>query len=76
MTFSRADARVVVYVNGEVVAEAATTEDADMAGEWGLGARVGYNIDDARHYTGLMDELRLFTRALSQDEIKTIMQGP
>ncbi len=76
MTFSRADARVIIYINGEVVADAATTEDADMAGDWGLGARVGYNIDDARHYSGLMDEFRMFTRALSQDEIKTIMQGP
>jgi len=76
MTFSRVDAQVILYVNGEVVAEAAITEDADMAGDWGLGARVGYNIDDARHYTGLMDEFRMYTRALSQDEILGIMQGP
>ena len=76
MTFSRVDAQVILYVNGQVVAQAAITEDADMAGDWGLGARVGYNIDDARHYTGLMDEFRMYTRALSQDEILVIMQGP
>jgi hypothetical protein len=76
MTFSRVDAQVILYVNGEVVAQAAITEDADMAGDWGLGARVGYNIDDARHYTGLMDEFRMYKRALSHDEILAIMQGP
>ena len=75
MTFSRVDAQVILYVNGEVVAEAAITEDADMAGDWGLGARVGYNIDDARHYTGLMDEFRMYTRALAQDEILDVMAG-
>ena len=76
MTFSRADAQVTLYVNGEVIAQAAISDDADMAGDWGLGARVGYNIDDARHYTGLMDEFRMYNRALSQDEIQGIMQGP
>jgi hypothetical protein len=76
MTFSRVDAQVVLYVNGQVVAQAAISEDADMAGDWGLGARVGYNIDDARHYTGLMDEFRMYKRALSHDEILVIMQGP
>jgi len=75
MTFSRADAQVTLYVNGEVIAQAAISEDADMAGDWGLGARVGYNIDDARHYTGLMDEFRMYNRALSQEEIQGIMQG-
>jgi hypothetical protein len=75
MTFSRVDAQVILYVNGQVVAQAAITEDTDMAGDWGLGARVGYNIDDARHYTGLMDEFRMYTRALSQDEILDVMAG-
>ena len=75
MTFSRADAQVILYVNGEVIAQAPISEDADMAGDWGLGARVGYNIDDARHFTGLMDEFHMFTRALSQDEILDVMAG-
>jgi hypothetical protein len=75
MTFSRADAQVTLYVNGDVIAQAPISEDADMAGDWGLGARVGYNIDDARHYTGLMDEFRMYTRALSQDEILDMMAG-
>jgi hypothetical protein len=47
----------------------------DISGDLGMGACVGYNIDDARPFTGLMDEFRMFTRALSQDEILEIMQG-
>ena len=59
MTFSRADAQVILYVNGDVVAEDAISEDADMA----------------RHFTGLMDEFHMLTRALSQDEILDVMAG-
>jgi hypothetical protein len=76
MTYSKADATMTLYVDGQIVLRRGgdgagdPIENAiDIAGDWGLGARVGYNIDDARHYTGLMDEFRMYTRALSQEEI-------
>jgi hypothetical protein len=47
----------------------------DIAGDWGSGARVGYNIDNARPFTGLMDMLWLFKRALTQEEISKAMKG-
>ncbi len=68
----------ILYVNGEKVAEeAARVANAKIASDWKMGARVGKNIDDARPFTGLMDDLCIFKRALSQSEIKTIMlSGP
>jgi hypothetical protein len=75
-TYDKASGKAVLCINGEQAKELDVTNPADIAGDWGLGARVGKNIDDARPLTGLMDEFRLFTRALSQDEIKKIMQGP
>jgi len=75
-TYDKATGKATVCINGELAKELDVTNPADIAGDWGLGARVGKNIDDARPFTGLMDEFRLFNRALSQDEIKTIMQGP
>jgi len=38
-------------------------------------AHVGKTIDDRRPFTGFMDEFRMYTRALSQDEILEVMQG-
>ena len=74
-TYDEASAKAALYINGELVSEVDVASPADIAGDWGLGARVGYNIDNARPFTGLMDEFRMFTRALSQDEILNIMQG-
>lgn len=39
-----------------------------------MGARVGKNIDDARPFTGLMDDLCIWSKALTQDEIKALME--
>jgi len=74
-TYDKASAKAALCINGELVAEVDVANPADIAGDWGLGARVGKNIDDARPLTGLMDEFRLLTRALSQDEIVDMMAG-
>jgi len=73
-TYDKATGKGILYINGEVVAtEIVPKPPLDIAGDWGTGARVGYNIDNARPFTGLMDELYLFKRALSQAEIKALM---
>jgi hypothetical protein len=74
-TYDKASAKAALYINGELVSEVDVVSPDDIAGDWGMGARVGYNIDNARPFTGLMDEFRMYTRALSQDEILDIMQG-
>ena len=77
-TYSRADGVGILYIDGqEVGRETARIADAPVAGDWGMGARVGFNIDNARPFTGLMDEFALWNDARSLDEIVDIMDnGP
>jgi len=71
--YSSTDNKAALYLNGEFVAEAAG--NSKIAGDWKMGARVGKNIDDARPFAGLMDDLCIYKRALTQDEIKAVMEG-
>ena len=64
-----------LYINGEL--EADQGAGGEIAGDWGQGARIGYNIDNARPFTGLMDDVCMWKRSLTQDEIKLGMKdGP
>lgn len=74
-TYDKATARGTLHINGMAVQSANVTAGAEIAGDWNQGARVGRNIDNARPFTGLMDEFCLFTRALSEAEIQVLMQG-
>ncbi|MFH1882970.1 MAG: LamG domain-containing protein [Planctomycetota bacterium] len=74
-TYDKESGKAALYINGELIEEIDVASPADIAGDWDLGARVGLTIDNARPFTGLMDEFRMYTRALSQDEILEIMQG-
>jgi hypothetical protein len=71
-TYDSATHKGVLYINGVNIASQDTVDPCYIS-DWGTGARVGYNIDNARPFTGLMDELYLFTRALSQAEIQVLM---
>jgi hypothetical protein len=75
-TYDKESGKAALYINGELIEELDVTDPADIAGDWDLGARVGLTIDDGRPFTGLMDEFRMYTRALSHTEIQDIMQGP
>ena len=76
-TYDSVTGKGILYINGEVCAKIDVPPGQPIA-DWGTGARVGYNIDNARPFTGVMDELYLFTRALSQAEIGELMfsDGP
>jgi hypothetical protein len=74
-TYDKATGKATLYINGKVVKEENIANPQDIAGDWGQGARVGYDIDDARAFTGLMDDFLMFRRALSQAEVKKLMQG-
>ncbi|HUU16080.1 MAG TPA: LamG domain-containing protein [Sedimentisphaerales bacterium] len=74
-TYDKAAGKAILYINGELVREENISNAADIAGDWASGARVGYNIDNARPFTGLMDDFLMFRRALSQAEVKKLMQG-
>jgi len=74
-TYDKAAGKATLYINGEMVQEENVTSPADIAGDWGQGARVGYNVDSARPFTGLMDDLLILRRALSLAEVNKLMQG-
>ena len=74
-TYNKSTSGMTLYINGQSVGNVAVgaLENAiDMAGDWDNGARVGYNVDDARPFTGLMDEFYIFKRALSAVEVQTL----
>jgi len=64
----------ILFINGTPVGEDNST-GLKIASDWGMGARVGYNIDNNRPFTGLMDELNIWKRGLSEDEVKAIMDN-
>lgn len=72
-TYSNANGMGILYLDGEKVGE--TAGSGQIAGDWDMGARVGKTIDDARPFTGLMDDFCMYKRALSQDEIRELMIG-
>ena len=72
-TFSRADELAVLYINGENVGEEKAQVGTPIAGDWGQGARVGFNIDNNRPFTGLMDDLNVWKRGLTEEEVSSIM---
>jgi hypothetical protein len=73
--YDKAAGKAKLYIDGEVVQELNVANAPDIAGDWDSGARVGYNIDNARPFTGLMDMLFIFKRALLEDELAKAMQG-
>jgi len=73
--YSSADNLAILYINGEKIADKQTEGNAKIASDWGMGARVGRNIDDARPFAGLMDDFCIFKKALTQSEIQAIMVG-
>ena len=73
-TFSREEAMAYLYINGVKVGEEKARLPDPIAGDWGQGARVGYNIDNNRPFRGLMDELNIWKRGLTHDEVKGIME--
>lgn len=71
-TYDNKTGKGILYIDGAVCATADVPLGQTIA-DWGTGARVGYNIDNARPFTGIMDELYLFTRALSQAEVEALL---
>ena len=72
-TFSRADGLAVLNINGKNAGEEKARVGTPIAGDWGQGARVGYNIDNNRPFAGLMDDLNVWKRGLTEEEVNIIM---
>ncbi|MFB6208338.1 MAG: LamG-like jellyroll fold domain-containing protein [Candidatus Nanohaloarchaea archaeon] len=61
---------VRIYVNGQLNGTASATGIADASG-WDVG--IGENLDaTGRHFDGRIDQVRIYERQLSQDEIQAL----
>lgn len=74
-TFSRAEGLAVLYINGSNVGEEKARVGTPIAPDWGQGARVGFNIDNNRPFNGLMDDLNVWKRGLTEEEVNIIMNN-
>jgi len=65
-----------LYINGVKVGEQQldAAVPRPMQQDWKQGARVGMTVDDARPFTGLMDEFAIFATALSESAVKNVME--
>jgi len=73
-----------MYIDGELAAEygndfVEAPPGVLAAKNWGSmnhgGARIGMDVDDSWQFSGLLDDFFVFKRALSQAEIRELMQG-
>jgi len=69
-----------MYIDGELVAEygnkfVEAPPGVEAADNWGGGARIGRDVDDSWQFKGLLDDFCIFKRALTQEEVKKLMQG-
>ncbi len=61
-----------IYVDGEIVAEAGATEYLGTTGDTTIGL---WETDSSQRYTGLVDDVQIYHRALSDPEVAKIMNG-
>lgn len=72
--YSATEGYGAVYINGEEIGRQ-EVKGVPMMQDWGMGARVGLTINDARPFSGLMDDLILWSKALTADEIRYVMEN-
>ena len=75
-TYDQASNQVDVYVDGISIFSGTAIQNLPIGGDWGLGGTIGSTTNNARPFTGQMDEFYLFTRALSGAEIATLATIP
>ena len=68
MVYDKATATQSLWINGELAVENIVDEPQDMAADWNGGARAGTTVGGSRPFLGLMDELYIYSRALSPEE--------
>ena len=71
-TYDSKSGDVKTYVDGKMTHEA--KGKGELSDNWGVSAAIGHH-KNGRWFDGLMDEFYIFGRALSEDEIKEVMDG-
>ena len=62
----------ILFIDGKPVGDAAG--DLPVSPDWDKGARVGLNVDNNRPFVGMMDEISVWERGFSQEEIQEIIE--
>ena len=76
MVYDKATATQSLWINGELAVENIVDNPQDMAADWNGGARAGTTVGGSRPFLGLMDELYIYSRALSPEEIGALASVP
>ena len=67
---------IALYINGELVDSVADTSVFNPGDTFGVVLGIlDHERDPARLFPGAMDDVRIYDRALTQDEIQFVMQG-
>ena len=61
--------RTILYLNGEYVTEASTTNRVNVRNDGNLTIAQSYCPNTDRNFEGLLDEIRIYNRALREEEI-------
>jgi hypothetical protein len=71
-----ADGKLMFYVNGELVGEKDSNLNFNLSQEFLIGADTNEHAAREYLFKGKVDEVRLYDRALSADEIESVMNNP
>ncbi len=72
MTYDKNAQIMKVYEDGNVIGQTVPINSVDLAADWDLGARIGCTVDNGRQFLGELDEIYIFTRALTKAEIEKL----
>ncbi|MFA6979341.1 MAG: LamG domain-containing protein [Ignavibacteriaceae bacterium] len=61
---------ILAYINGDLVGK--KTQNAIVDGKYSAIARSWYNVNTTTRFTCTIDEVRIYNRALTEEEIKTL----
>ena len=75
VTYDKATASSALYLNGEKVKDLPVMEAIDIEAGWEQ-AYIGRFTEGGREFRGSMDELYLFSRALSEEDIEVLAMLP
>jgi hypothetical protein len=65
-------ARAYVYIDGEQVASGPAPAEMGTSNSWQIGS---YGLNAAHNFDGLIDDVRIYDRALSGAEVRADMEG-
>jgi len=77
ITFVRDSDKIYAYLDGELSNSEDIDGDYDVSNNADVGISTGpcVNVDDTERYGGLIDDLRIYNRALSSDEVDSLYKS-